>query len=329
VTNDELERRARSDELKRRATNDELNVTLSRFAWGVLVYNVAVILWGAYVRASGSGAGCGSHWPLCNGTILQPSPSAATLVEYSHRLTSGMALVSVLALLVWTYRECRPGHPARLGAAGALVFMVTEAGLGAGLVLFRLVADNATMARALFVGAHLANTFILLTALTLTAWWLSGGARISLRARPQAAAILFAIGFGVLLAGTSGAIAALGDTLYPSGSFAEGVRADLSPTSHVLIRLRMWHPVIAVSVGALLLLATPRLPDPGDETGARLARLVITSVGLQLLAGLVNVLLLAPIWMQMTHLLLADLVWILFVLLSAQCLRTVDLVRSP
>lgn len=296
-------------------------VGLRRFAWGVLAYNLAVILWGAYVRATGSGAGCGSHWPLCNGTIVQPSPTTATLIEYSHRLTSGLALVLVAALAGWTYRITPKGHPARLGAAAAVFFMLTEAALGAGLVLFRLVADNATMARAMFVGAHLVNTFILLKALALTAWWLEGGARAALGRRPMAAAVLIGLGLGVLLTGASGAVAALGDTLYPSGSFTEGLRADLSATSHALIRLRVWHPAIAVTVGALALLLTPRLVEPADAVGQRLGRALIVAVGAQLIAGLVNVLLAAPVWMQMVHLLVADLVWVTFVLFSAQLLR--------
>jgi len=294
---------------------------VARFAWAVLAYNLAVILWGAYVRASGSGAGCGSHWPLCNGVVIQPSPSAATLIEYSHRLTSGLALLSVVALAGWTWRTTKPGHPARLGAAASVFFMLTEAALGAGLVLFRLVADNATMARALFMGAHLLNTFILLKALTLTAWWLSGGMRTNLSIRPRTATACIILGLGVLLTGASGAVAALGDTLYPSGSLAEGLRADLTATSHFLIRLRMWHPAVAVTVGALLLLAGARLPEASDELGLRIGRALGLAVGAQLLAGLANVLLLAPIWMQMVHLLLADLVWIAFVLLSARCLR--------
>jgi heme A synthase len=299
----------------------EPGVLLKRYAWGVLAYNLAVILWGAYVRATGSGAGCGSHWPLCNGTIVQPSPTTATLIEYSHRLTSGLALVLVAALAGWTFRATEKGHPARLGAAATVFFMLTEAALGAGLVLFRLVADNATMARALFVAAHLVNTFILLKALTLTAWWLEGGPRTTLRRRPMVAAVLIALGLGVLLTGASGAVAALGDTLYPSGSFAEGLRADLSATSHALIRLRVWHPAIAVTVGALVLLVTPRLVQTADARGQRFARLLIVAVGAQLVAGLVNVVLAAPIWMQMMHLLVADLVWVTLVVFSAQVLR--------
>jgi heme A synthase len=294
-------------------SNKELLETsgVARFAWAVLAYNLAVILWGAYVRASGSGAGCGSHWPLCNGVVMQPSPSAATLVEYSHRLTSGLALLSVVTLAGWTWRTTKPGDPARVVAAASVFFMLTEAALGAGLVLFRLVADNATLARALFMAAHLLNTFILLKALTLTAWWLSGGTRTSLSIRPRTAAVCIVLGLGVLLTGASGAVAALGDTLYPSGS----------STSHFLIRLRVWHPAIAVTVGALLLLAGPRLPEAGDELGLRIGRALVLAVGAQLLAGLANILLLAPVWMQMVHLLLADLVWIAFILLSAQCLR--------
>jgi len=304
-------------------SNTELHATsgVARFAWAVLAYNLAVILWGAYVRASGSGAGCGSHWPLCNGVVIQASPSAATLVEYSHRLTSGLALLSVVTLAGWTWRATKPGDPARLGAAASVFFMLTEAALGAGLVLFRLVADNATMARALFMGAHLLNTFILLKALALTAWWLSGGTRTSLSIRPRTAAVCITLGLGVLLTGASGAVAALGDTLYPSGSLAEGLRADLTATSHFLIRLRVWHPAVAVTVGVLLLLAGTRLPEADDELGLRIGRALVLAVGAQLLAGLANVLLLAPVGMQMVHLLLADLVWIAFVLLSARCLR--------
>src|SRR5262245_33421875 len=192
-----------------------MSVRLARFAWGVVAYNVAVILWGAYVRATGSGAGCGAHWPLCDGAIVPRAPDLAMLIEYSHRITSGMALLAVVGLLVWTRRALPAGHPARRGAALSMFFMLTEAGVGAGLVLFQLVADNASMARALFMAVHLANTFLLLGSLTLTAHWTSGGEDVSLRARPGLTTALLAISAGVLLVSVSGAVAALGDTLFP------------------------------------------------------------------------------------------------------------------
>jgi heme a synthase len=293
---------------------------LPRFAWSLLAYNIAVILWGAYVRASGSGAGCGSHWPLCNGEVIPRLPATATLIEFSHRLTSGLALIGVVILYFWTRRERPAGDAARRGAAASVIFMLSEAGVGAGLVLFRLVADNASMARALFMAAHLTNTFVLLAALTLTAWWLSGGAVPSVRKRPRLASAWAFSAAAFLVASVSGAVAALGDTLYPSASLADGLRADLSAASHLLIRLRLLHPVLAVSAVAIAMIVAPRLVRHDDPTGQRLARLVVALAGLQVVAGLTNVLLLAPIWMQLVHLLLADTVWIALVLVGAQAL---------
>jgi cytochrome c oxidase assembly protein subunit 15 len=132
---------------------------LTRFARFVLAYNVAVILWGVAVRATGSGAGCGSHWPLCNGEIVPQAPRAATVIEFSHRLTSGLALLLVVALAVAAFRGRRAGDPTRKAAVAGVLLMLSEAAVGAGLVLFRLVADNQSMARAMFMGTHLVNTF--------------------------------------------------------------------------------------------------------------------------------------------------------------------------
>ena len=293
---------------------------LARFGWGVLAYNLAVILWGAYVRASGSGAGCGAHWPLCNGEVIPRSPTVETLIEYSHRLTSGIALVGVAALLVWTWRRVPRGHQARLGAALSFFFILTEAAVGAGLVLFELVADNASMARAMFMAAHLVNTFFLVAALALTAWWLSGGSAMTFSARPGLAAAWSALAAGLILAGVSGAVAALGDTLFPAASHAEGLAQSLSPASHVLLRLRALHPLIAIGAGASLMLVAPRLGAADDRLAQRLGRATLILAATQMLGGIVNVLLLAPVWMQIVHLLLADLLWIVFVLLGAQAL---------
>ena len=293
---------------------------VASFAWGVLAYTVGVVLWGAYVRATGSGAGCGAHWPLCNGEILPRSAEAATLVEFSHRLTSGVALLAVLALLVWTFRICGAGHPARRGAVLSVFFMVTEAAVGAGLVLFQLVADNATMARAMFMAVHLLNTFLLLGAISLTAWWLSGGAPVTLRGRGPAVAAVAAACAGLLLAGASGAVAALGDTLFPSASLAEALRADLSASSHVLIRLRVFHPVLAVAAAFGVVLVAGRLARGGRGFAAGAARVIVVATAAQVGLGFLNVALLAPLWLQIAHLFVADAIWILFVLLSADAL---------
>ncbi len=297
-------------------------LSLARTAWLVLAYNIAVILWGAYVRATGSGAGCGAHWPLCDGRIVPRSLEAATLIEYSHRITSGLALLAVVGLLVWVRRACPPGHPARRGAAMSLFFMLTEAAVGAGLVLFALVADNASMARALFMAVHLANTFILVAWLTLTAWWLSGGERVAPGHAPGRSLAVGGLLGAVLVVSVSGAIAALGDTLFPSQTLAEALAADVSATSHLLIRLRVLHPVLAIATSAALVAAAPWLGRvSGDGRAARLGTAVAVLAGTQVVAGVVNVLLLAPVWMQLLHLLLADLLWIALVLLAAVVLR--------
>jgi heme A synthase len=294
---------------------------IASFAWGVLAYTVAVILWGAYVRATGAGAGCGSHWPLCNGAVIPRGASVQTLVEYSHRLTSGLSLLGVVAVLWWTWRVCAAGHPARRGAAWSMLFMLTEAGVGAALVLFALVADNASMARAMFMAVHLVNTFLLVGAMALTAHWLSGGAPVDLKAKPAVTATTAGLALVLLLVGVSGAIAALGDTLFPSSSLGDALSADLSSTSHLLIRLRVIHPVLALVGAAVLLVAALRLPvSPDDHRGRRASSAVAALAVVQVVAGFVNVLLLAPVWMQMVHLLLADALWIAFVILAASAL---------
>jgi heme a synthase len=294
---------------------------LARFAWGVLLYTVSVILWGAYVRATGSGAGCGSHWPLCNGEIFPRAAHAATLIEFSHRLTSGLALLAVIALAIWTWRATRPGHAARRAAVWSVVFMLTEAAVGAGLVLFELVAGNASIARALFMAVHLVNTFFLLAWVTLSAHWIDNGQPIRAWPQPGRAALFAAGAAGLLLVGASGAIAALGDTLYPAASLREALQADLSPASHALIRLRLLHPAIAIVTGLLIFAMAARLPANERVARGRLARRVLLlGIPTQLAAGFLNMLLLAPVWMQILHLLLTDMIWVGFVLFAATLL---------
>jgi heme A synthase len=295
------------------------------YAWGVMAFNLAVIVWGAYVRASKSGAGCGSHWPLCNGEVIPQSPAVKTLVELAHRMTSGLALVLVVVLFVWAFRAYKKGHPVRTGAALSLVFIVTEALIGAGLVLFQLVADNASIARAIYLSLHLINTFVLLAALALTAWWADRSETVRWRGQGAIRWALVAALVAALVLGVSGAVAALGDTLFPSGSLSEGLRQDFSPTAHLLIRLRLLHPVLAAAVGTYLLFvsATAARLRPGACV-KRWAGAVVALVFVQLGVGMLNVALLAPIWLQLVHLLLADLLWVALVLLTASTLAPAE-----
>lgn len=295
--------------------------SLARYAWFVLAYNMAVILWGAYVRATGSGAGCGAHWPLCDGQVIPRSPSVEMLVEFTHRATSGLALLAVVALFVWVRRRVAPGHPARRAALASLIFIVLEALLGAGLVLFGLVAGDQSIARAMAMPAHLVNTLVLLLCLTLTAHFVSGGSGLAPRAKPRTfgvAVMLLVLMVGV---GKTGAIAALGDTLFPSTTLIEGLKSDFSSTSNVLLRLRILHPALAVGTAALILLSLTALAvPPGDRRGLRARRALMYLTVVQVVVGFANVWLLAPLWMQLVHLLLADLMWIALVVTAASAL---------
>ena len=308
----------------------------SIYAWAVLGYNVLVILWGAYVRATGSGAGCGRHWPLCNGELVPRAPAVETIIEYTHRTTSALAGLFVLILLVWAFRAFPRRHPVRTAAAVSFVFILIEGAVGAGLVRFEWVADNASMERAAIMAVHLTNTFILLGALTLTAWWAATvppeheGPVIRLRRQGRAGGLLAGGLLLILVVSAAGAVTALGDTLFPAGSLAEGLARDFAPTAHFLERLRVWHPLLAV-FSALYLLTTLGLLGEwrGTKRVRQLVRAVQLLVVVQIVAGVVNLLLLAPVWMQLVHLLLADSVWIALVLLSAAALEAPETAEEP
>jgi cytochrome c oxidase assembly protein subunit 15 len=269
-----------------------------RFAWITLAVTVGVIIWGAVVRATGSGAGCGSHWPDCNGAIVPLAPTTATIIEFTHRLTSGLALILTVVLFLWSRRVFPAGHRARHWAVASLVFMLGEAAIGAGIVLLELVGDNASTARAVYQGLHLTNTMLLVGAMTgcIHAAHRSevGSHREVEGKKSKARTVALAL---MLLVGATGAIVALGDTLFPSASLAEGFAADFDATSHFLIRLRLWHPVLAIVAALVAILAFRR---------TLVTSLVLAQAGL----GVVNLLMLAPLPLQMAHLLGSNVLWI-------------------
>lgn len=299
--------------------------SFAKYAWVVLGYTVIVIMWGAYVRATGSGAGCGDHWPLCNGEVIPRSPDTARVIEFSHRLSSGLSLLLVAVLVFWSRKLYAAGHVVRRAAAWSLAFILGEALVGAILVILQLVAGNDSVLRAIVIAMHLVNTFLLLFWQTRVAFLASGDGSVAPtaenvgRARFNVMLCMVAL----VLTGAAGAIVALGDTLFPATSLAQGMAEDFSPTAHFLIKLRIWHPVIAVFATAYILIQSLILPRVFKFlVDRKMGYIVAGLVTIQLLGGFLNWILLAPVWMQLVHLMLADITWI------ALCLWYFEIGRS-
>jgi heme A synthase len=291
----------------------------ARYAWAVTALNVAVVLEGALVRATGSGAGCGNNWPRCNGEVIPTSPTIHTLIEFTHRAMTSADVPMVGFLVFLAFRLFPKHHPVRVTAVLSAIFLVSEALIGAGLVLFDQVAQNASPSRAWWLSGHFLNTLTLLALPALTAWWAT-------QSRPLRFTSEGAITAGVSLAavallGISGVIAALGDTLYPSASLATGLAQDFSPDANFWMRLRLFHPMIAVGVGVWLAYYALSAMTRRLELRPR-ALVLLGFVAAQVAAGAANLFLLAPLWMQILHLLLADMVWIALVILCAETLST-------
>jgi cytochrome c oxidase assembly protein subunit 15 len=294
---------------------------LRRFAWGVLVYFVATILWGTLVRATGSGDGCGNHWPLCNDTVMQVSPSVSTIIEFTHRLTTGISGLVVVCLLIWVVKGTVRGHLARAAAWASVVFTVIEGMLGAFLVKLGLTAQSHSPLRPAYLSLHLTNTLLLLAALTLTAHLLSrsqGYLRTDIRLVSPFGAVAGI--FVVMIVGVTGSLAALGDTLFPETSLSLALAQDFASTSGWLVRWRWMHPTVAFLASILLLWLLIHAVRRGGThwDNRRLSALVLFLLATVFSLGLLDVVLLAPLWLQVAHLACADALWVSLVVLTAR-----------
>ena len=280
-------------------------------SWGVMLYLIAVILWGAWVRISGAGAGCGAHWPTCHGELIPISPSIETLIEYTHRLSSGMSLPLVLVLIYFAFKGYPKGHGVRWASVGVLIFLISESLVGAGLVKFELVAGDTSLARAITATLHLINTFTLSAFSALVVWWAKFEyQQPNLR---SASSKVLIPGLGViLLVCMMGAVTALGDTLFPTSIFTERglipkLVEDISGSTHFLVQLRIIHPILAVLSALYLAWAVHYVNRKKESVWGLYVWGMLAS---QMFLGLMNILLGAPGWLQIIHLLVALLLWL-------------------
>ncbi len=288
-----------------------------------LVLCLFIIAWGAWVRLSGSGAGCGDHWPLCNGEVIPLSATWKTYTEYIHRFTTGLFGLTVLAQIIFAHKEFPKGHAVIKGSYALLMMTFIESLIGAVLVKRGLVVDNTSAERAFVVGAHLVNTMLLLATFVHTQFFLdlrNGQAKRTSFQKARRDYLLGGLGLVLILTvGAFGAITALGNTLFPSADLVSGLASDFNEQSPFLIRLRIYHPMIAVLMGIFwMILVTfwrPEAKDDGSEQDLNIlalskwSQLVYTIIIIALGFGLINWLLLAPVWGALIHLILADFVW--------------------
>ncbi len=292
----------------------------ARYAWLLLGYTLLVILFGAVVRITGSGAGCGQHWPSCNGELLQVPHTLKTAIEYTHRATSGISVIAIVALLVFGFRLYPRGHAVRSAATLAGFMILVEALLGAMLVKLHLVENDASVTRALVLPLHLVSTAVLTAALAWCAYFARARGHAARRLPSGARLLLFLAGAGVLLVSAMGAVTALGDTVFPvhGASLAARLQEDQGASAHLLQRVRALHPLFAIGVGAFAAYVAMVLPGYRTSRDVKRASFALAGcVCLQISAGALNVLLSAPGYLQVTHLLLANFTWISLILLGA------------
>jgi heme A synthase len=294
----------------------------AKYAWFVLASNIAVILWGVFLRASLSGDGCGQHWLTCNGEVIPETPQFKTIIEFTHRVSTGIVFFVVLALALWAFRKYAKGASVRKTALVSFLLIIAEAAIGAGLVLTGNTAGNLTASRPFWMMAHLITTFSLLAALSLTVWFASGGRSFRIATDTKVLVLLAIALVGIFLVGASGSLAALSHMLFPAGTLAEGIAQDFAGTSHLLLRLRLSHPIVAVMTGVYLIFLAGWLRARATDSPEvrRWSNVLSILVMVQFASGAATLLMLSPIVLQLVHLLLADLVWISFVLLTASFL---------
>lgn len=293
-----------------------------KYLWGLLGFVLATLLWGAFVRHTGSGAGCGGSWPLCNGEVLPRPERVETLIEFTHRLSSGLAWLLVLGSYLVSRFLYPRRHLVRRALAGAFVFTTISALFGAAFVLMGWVESDSSIGRAVALAVHLFNTLLLMGSLTLAGLGASGFSPVGIRLTGILGWLCGLTLTGVALSGVSGAVTSLGDTVFPPGSTAEAIQAGLSPTAHVIVRLRLWHPFIAVGAALLCVILWAVAGDlRRDPLSRRALGVMVGLLFLQMAIGITNVALKAPTLLALLHLLVGHLFWISLVVTSAYVLR--------
>ena len=269
------------------------------FLW---IYSIAVIVWGAWVRISKSGDGCGTSWPLCNNTIVPDLQDTNAMIELTHRVSTGLYGIFVVLLIIWTFKLFPKKHILRKVALFILSLTILEALIGAKLVLLGLVGDNTGWSRILVMSIHQV-TSILLTGSIARAYYLTALDKINFSWLVEIGKII------MLLIVATGGVAALSNTVFPSSSIMDGLMSDLDPTSHILLKLRVIHPILALSLTLAMMIILIKLHKYNPKYAKELA----LCFSIAIVVGIITLITLSPIYMKLIHLVIAHFVWAMFV----------------
>lgn len=263
------------------------------------VYTLIVIFWGAWVRISHSGDGCGDHWPLCQAEFIPDLTEKKTFIEYFHRLMTGAYGIIVFFIFFKLRNHAR--ELVRKLNIWLLVLMITEALIGALLVKLSLVTVNDSYMRLLFMILHQLNSFML----TGVTYLLFKAINPEFNFKPSKKLVLF------LVVSVTGAIAALSVTLFPSISLLQGIIDDFSHDSHIFIKLRVVHPFLAVTImsGFMVWLFM--------KNQTRFALEILFAMFI----GVITLVTLSPVGLKIAHLGIAHVLWARFLSLNWNSLQ--------
>ncbi len=268
------------------------------FLW---VYSILVVIWGAWVRISKSGDGCGTSWPLCNNAIIPDTSNAQALIEFTHRISTALYGILVLLLVVWTFKIFPKKHSIRRVVLFILSFTILEALIGAQLVLLGLVGDHTGFDRIIVMSLHQVVS-ILLTGSVARAYYLTNSKVIKTYKLIEVAKFMF------LLLVATGGIAALSNTVFPSSSILEGLVSDINPESHILLKLRVIHPILALSTALAFVFVIIKLHKKNKQYSMQLATFFLIGI----LIGIITLITLSPTVMKFVHLAMAHIIWAVF-----------------
>ena len=278
------------------------------YAKAGLLLSIASILAGAFVRATGSGDGCGATWPTCKGKIIPALSDTSELIEFSHRSVSGVLLVVTLIIFAKT-RKFQKESLVRTVTNYLTFFVIFEALIGAVIVIFEWVGLNSSLPRIIAVPIHLVNTFGLLGSYAILYKILQDDLQ-NIKNMFNKNFLLISSLF--LLSGATGSITALADVLFPSASFVEGFLADFDRTSEVLTRLRILHPIISSILSIVLYVYATGIRKKYNVKVKTLQTLILIAVFL----GVINVLSNIVLPLSILHLAIADFLWISYIYVS-------------